>query len=61
MSSFHTLQADKATLWSWLRTVISDPNLIATALFCLIGLLTTVNLILRFPDFGAIIAQYNQF
>ena len=30
-------------------------------LFVSIGLLTTLNLILCFPDFGAIIEQYNQF
>jgi len=29
--------------------------------FCAIGLLVTLNLILRFPELGVIIAQYNQF
>jgi hypothetical protein len=29
--------------------------------FSVIGLLVTLNLILRFPDFGAMIAQYNRF
>lgn len=38
-----------------------DPDLTAVMLFCAIGLLAALNLMLRFPDFGAIIAQYNQF
>lgn len=29
--------------------------------FSLIGLLITLNLIFRYPDLGAVIAQYNQF
>jgi hypothetical protein len=29
--------------------------------FSLIGLLVALNLMFRFPDYGAIIAQYNQF
>jgi hypothetical protein len=29
--------------------------------FSLIGLLVTLNVILHFPDWGAVIAQYNQF
>jgi hypothetical protein len=32
-----------------------------SALFCAIGLLATINVILRFPDLAAIIAQYSQF
>ena len=28
---------------------------------CLIAFLLALNLILRFPDFGAVIEQYNQF
>jgi hypothetical protein len=28
--------------------------------FCVLGLLITFNLMLRFPDLGALIAQYNQ-
>jgi hypothetical protein len=46
---------------SWLATASSDPNLIAILQFCAIGLLVTLIAILSFPDFGAIIAQYNQF
>jgi hypothetical protein len=40
---------------------ITNPDLQAAVAFSLIGLLVTLNLILRFPDFGAVIAQYNQF
>jgi esterase/lipase superfamily enzyme len=29
--------------------------------FCLLGLLVALNLIVRFPDFGTVIAEYNQF
>jgi hypothetical protein len=29
--------------------------------FCLIGLLTTLNVVLHFPEWGAVIAQYNQY
>jgi hypothetical protein len=29
--------------------------------FSLIGLLVTLNMILHFPEWGALIAQYNQF
>jgi len=55
MSSEPELRAHKASPWSWL----SEPD--PSVLFCTIGLLVTFNLILRFPDLGAIIAQYNQF
>jgi hypothetical protein len=45
---------------SW-RAHVTDPSLHAVIAFCLIGFLLMLNLMLRFPDFGAIIAQYNQF
>jgi hypothetical protein len=38
-----------------------DPDLIVIVKFCIVGLLLTLVVMLRFPDFGAIIAQYNQF
>jgi hypothetical protein len=47
--------------WYRLPTAISKPHFITIAAFCTIGLLTMLNLILRFPSFGAIIEQYNQF
>jgi hypothetical protein len=45
---------------SW-RQVIADPGLQAVVAFSLIGLLLALNLMFRFPDFGAVITQYNQF
>lgn len=39
----------------------ANHGLVAVILFCLIGLLLTLNLVLRFPDFGSVIEQYNQF
>jgi hypothetical protein len=61
-SRLSELRTKKATAtWSWLAAAVKDPSLIAIVLFCAIGLLVTLNLILRFPEFGAIIAQYNQF
>ena len=48
------------TEWSQLVTVIANPDLHSAVAFCLIGLLLTLNLILRFPSFGAVIEQCNQ-
>jgi hypothetical protein len=45
---------------SW-RELITDPDLNVVVAFSLIGLLLAPNLIFRFPDFGGVIAQYNQF
>ena len=44
-----------------LLAAISKPDFITIVAFFLIGGLTALNLILRFPDFGAVIEQYNQF
>ena len=46
---------------SRLVSVITNPNLLAIMIFCLIGFLLSLNFILRFPDFGAVIEQYSQF
>jgi hypothetical protein len=59
MPSLSQIRAKKAAPWSWLVTAIKNPNLVVVAVFCTIGLLASVNVMLRFPDFGAIIAQYN--
>jgi hypothetical protein len=45
---------------SW-RELITDPDLNAVVAFSLIGVLLALNLMFRFPDLGALIAQYNQF
>lgn len=55
-------RAEKAgTEWSRLVTAIANSDLHAVVAFCLIGFLLALNLILRFPAFGAVIEQYNQF
>jgi hypothetical protein len=45
----------------WFVAVLANPDLLAVLAFCFIGLLVALNLILRFPDLGAVIVQYNQF
>jgi hypothetical protein len=60
MSALSELRAKKSATWSWL-VAARDSDLSAVAIFCAIGLLVTINVMLRFPAPGAIIAQYNQF
>jgi hypothetical protein len=48
------------TAWRAVAAIMT-PDLLAVVAFCLIGFLLALNLILRFPDFGAVIEQYNQF
>ena len=59
MSSFAQVRAKKAVPWSWLAAATKDPNLALVMAFCAIGLLASVNMMLRVPDFGAIIGQLN--
>jgi hypothetical protein len=44
------------TLRSQVATAISNPDFVAVTLFCVVGFLATLNLILRFPDSGAALA-----
>jgi hypothetical protein len=46
-----------ATTSSRLLAAMSDRDLLALVIFCGIGILVTVNVILRFPDFGAQLQQ----
>jgi hypothetical protein len=46
---------------SWVVAAITNRDFQAVAIFALIGLLATVDAVLRFPDFGAIMAQFAQF
>ena len=55
------LNPQKAWSLSRFAAVVNDSNLVAVVLFCVIGLVMTAVFMLRFPDLGAIIAQYNQF
>jgi hypothetical protein len=59
MFSLSEQRTKKAAMWCFAE--LKDPDLIAVALFCAIGLLVTINVILRSPDLGAIITQYSQF
>ena len=61
MSGLSDRSVKKTGQWPWVVTELKDPDLTAIALFCAIGLLATINVILLFPDLGAIIAQYNRF
>ena len=47
--------------WPGLLAIFSNPDLPIIVAFCLLGLLLMFSLVLRFPDFGALIEQYNQF
>jgi len=49
------------TVWHQVVAKITNPDLIMIVAFCAIGLLITLNVILRFPDLGALIESYNQF
>jgi hypothetical protein len=47
--------------WSEFLAMFTNPDLPVIVALCLLGLLLTFSLILRYPDFGAVIEQYNQF
>jgi hypothetical protein len=40
---------------------LAHPDRTTAFAIWIIAVLTALNLVLRFPDFGAVIAQYNQF
>jgi hypothetical protein len=54
------LQSDE-TSWDHFVAAINNPELLVIVAICALGLLITLNFILRFPGFGAVIEQYNQF
>jgi hypothetical protein len=60
-TNISVLHAQKASSLSWFAQAINDPNLIATVLFCVVGLVITAVAVFCFPNLGAITAQYNQF
>jgi hypothetical protein len=47
--------------WQQFIAGVANPELHTVVAFSLIGFLVALNLILRFPDMGAVIAQYNLF
>jgi hypothetical protein len=42
------------TGWRWVIALMSDPELIAIVVFCAIGLLIAINLIVRFGHFATL-------
>ncbi len=49
------------TAWHRILATVANTDLIMIVIFCAIGFLVTVNVVLRFPDFGATIEQLEQF
>jgi hypothetical protein len=47
--------------WDRFIAAINNSALLLIVAFCGLGLLITLNFILRFPDFGAAIEQFTQF
>jgi hypothetical protein len=62
-STQHQAIADRPISGAWprFRELAARGDFQLVLAFSLIGLLITLNLIFRFPEFGAVIAQYNQF
>ena len=56
-----TAKPTKTTRHQLIAAMTDDPDLTVIIMLCAIALLITINLIIRFPDFGAVIEQYNQF
>ncbi len=52
--------AQTVTTGSRLLAAMTDRDLITVVIFCGIGILVTVNVILRFPDFGARLQELSQ-
>ncbi len=53
--------ATSTGLWSRFKERAADSDFQLVLAFSVIGLLVALNLMFRFPEYGAIIAQYNQF
>jgi hypothetical protein len=51
----------KGTPWNRIVAVLRDPELAAVAMFCAVGLLVTVALLLAFPGFGEISLSVQKF
>jgi len=49
------------TAWSRFVMVVLDPELQTVVAFCMIGILVTLNMALRFPDFGGLVADLECF
>ena len=51
-------EAPSPMAWSRLRATVWDQDFQFVSSLCIIGFLVAINLILRFPDFGAVAATY---
>jgi hypothetical protein len=49
------------TIWDHISAALNDPELVAVALFCALGLLATFGLYVLFPGFGALAASLQAF
>jgi len=45
--------------WGRLAATLADPDFMAVVIFSAIGFLITLNLIIYFPNLGALIQEYN--
>jgi hypothetical protein len=54
-------QSPFRTACSGLVTAVLDPELQTIIAICIIGILATLDMALRFPDFGGLIAELNSF
>jgi hypothetical protein len=44
-------------MWSHVRDILTNPELHCVVAFCTIGLLVMLNVMVRFPDLGELIAS----
>jgi hypothetical protein len=44
-------------IWNGFVSIISHRDLVAVVVFCSIGYLVAINIIIRFPDFGALASE----
>jgi hypothetical protein len=57
----HGRHVGSEKLSSSLTATITNPDILLVIVFSLIGIVLTLTFMLRFPDLGALIVQYNQF
>jgi hypothetical protein len=60
MSNVYQIKTAKPKQWFWVGW-LTDPDLQIVVLFCALGLLISLYVMIRYPEFGAIIDQCNQF
>jgi hypothetical protein len=54
-------RSSQSSAWSSFVAAINSPDFLMIAAICLVGLLLTLTFMLRYPDVGALIEQYNLF